>query len=184
VGIEITVDTKNADHALARVGKTLDTRTFLKLMGQTLLFWIDRNFKKWGTEEKWRPLSPNTLAGRRGRGAAAQPLRDTGRMAMSFVTSVQGDALNVGTTDKKARWHHFGTAPRTITTKPAGRPSRKNTRRPGALVFMTPAGPVFRREVRHPGIPARRLWPSEALAERLTRETFDRFVEVVLRGQG
>lgn len=183
IRIDITADTQQAEEKLAKVQRAFERPVFLGLVGERLLAWIDENFRKGGAEVPWRPLSPNTVAGRRGGGAGAQPLRDIGRLAASFVYRVFPEEVWVGTEDKKAVWHHLGTPARTITTQPPGRPSRTDPKRPGALMFMTPAGPVFRRSVHHPGIPPRPLLPSKDLARQLAQGVMEAYVEAVSQGQ-
>lgn len=88
----------------------------------------------------WRDLSPNTWASKRNR----KKLNETGQMRDSLSYSASATEAIIGFADKKARWHQFGTRPYTIVPK--------NAR---MLRFMTPGGPVFASQVRHPGIPAR-----------------------------
>lgn len=190
-GIEIQIDTQVAQNRLETLRLRFSKRTLTKLIGLRLLQWVNQNFRQGGAERPWAPLSPNTIAGRRrGRGAGgAQMLRDTGHMAQSFTPGAPDslyeetdDFVRVGTADRKAAWHHFGTAPYTITTKPPDRRSRKNPKRPGYLLIMTPQGPIFRREVHHPGLPARPLLPSDPLARTLAEETLQAYVDQVARG--
>ncbi len=167
-GFTIEVRAEAAVAALARVGQGLTADVLLRLIGARHLAWIDENFRRGGAESPWVPLRPNTLAGRRqGRGTGgAQPLRDTGRMAQSFVVSrPSADTVAVGTEDRKAAWHHAGTRPYDI------RP-----RRATALRFMTPEGPMFRRRVHHPGLPVRPLLPSDGLARSLAMGVLDAYV--------
>lgn len=140
LGVTITVNTKNAEKMLAGVGQKLKQREYLTLVGQALLQWVGRNFEDEGTEKRWKPLSPRTIAGRRKRGSGARILRDTGRMAMSFVSTVSrtGQWVSVGAAGSKthgdlARWHHFGT--RRVPVRPL-LPS-KNAGRKIAMDEMT-----------------------------------------------
>jgi phage gpG-like protein len=178
VQLDVRVDVADAVRRLAQARARFDAGAYLRLVGNRLLAWVDENFRRAGAETPWRPLSPNTVAGRRrGQGSGGpQPLRDTGRMAQSFVYELLGDAVWVGTRDQKAVWHHLGTPAREITTAPQDRRARTSPTRPGALRFMTPAGPVFRRRVRHPGIPARPLLPTRSLAERLANDVLEAYV--------
>lgn len=192
IQIDISADTGQAEEKLSKLRRAFERPVFLGLVGERLLAWVNENFRKGGAETPWELLSANTIAGRRGVGWEMQPLRDTGRLAQSFVYRVFPEEVWVGTEDAKAVWHHLGTEPRTITTQPPGRPSRtvsisrrtsRPYRRPGALMFMTPAGPVFRRSVHHPGIPARPLLPSKDLARRLAQGVLEAYVEAVSQGQ-
>jgi phage virion morphogenesis protein len=160
-GFSISVDL-NADAAtrqLLRVMKAAERRRLLAAIGNRVLEWVNQNFREEGAEEKWEPLSPNTIAGRRGGGSGAKILRDTGRLAQSFTSRVRGSVAIVGTSDKRASWHHLGTDPYQIRPKTAT-----------ALRFMTGGGPVFTRRVSHPGLPERPLLPSTALAGRLATQ--------------
>lgn len=183
IQIDISANTSQAEERLGKIQRAFERPVFLGIVGERFKAWVNENFRKGGTEVPWRPLSPNTIAGRRGGGAGAQPLRDTGRLAQSFDYRVFPEEVWIGTEDAKAVWHHLGTAPRTVTTSPPGRPSRTDPKRPGALMFMTPAGPVFRRSVRHPGLPARPLLPSKDLARRLAQGVLEAYVEAVSQGQ-
>jgi len=78
-----------------------------------------------------------------------------------------------GTRDQRAPFHHFGTRPYEI---------RARTKK--VMVFQTPEGPVFRRKVQHPGITARPLLPTKALAEQLAQRVMDRYTEELARGAG
>src|SRR3990167_7994037 len=109
VGITGTVDVDQAEAVLLRFGLIFDNDNYLKVVGQSGLNWVNKNFRDHGTEQPWRPLSPNTLANPKRGGAGAQPLRDTGRMAASFVVGFGAGSVSVGTEDKKAKWHNEGT---------------------------------------------------------------------------
>ena len=145
-----------------------DESTILSAIGDRHLSWIDENFRKAGAERKWPPLSPNTVAGRRG--GSSQPLRNTGRLAASFVKKVSGDRVDVGTEDKRALWHHEGTDPFTI------RPKNKKV-----LRFPVVGGVAFARLVEHPGLPERPLLPSDALGEQLAVETVEAAIDLAAK---
>lgn len=213
VAVEVQVDTRQVAALVQRFGKDAAIPGILDAIGLRILNFIDENFRAGGAENPWKALSPNTIASRRkGKGAgSAQPLRDTGRLAQSFVArnDIGAASVWVGTETEYAEYHHFGTGPYKITTNPPDRRARmrgvKRTsiggeevsffargkaaarraapkRRPGALRFMTPAGPVYRREVKHPGIPSRPLLPSLALADRLAKAVVDKIVEEAVAG--
>lgn len=161
----ITLDTKNAQRKLDRIGSRLSTRQILNAIGLRHLKWINDNFKAAGLEKPWRPLAPNTIAGRRA--GSSSPLQDTGRLRQSFTHRVVNDkAVEVGSTNKLAEIHHGGTGRRII------RPV--NAR---ALRFPTTEGIRFAKFVNHPGIPARPLLPSRRLAKRLGLAVFNRMVD-------
>ncbi len=62
----------------------------------------------WGSP--WAPLSPVTLAKRRGAGAGAAILRDTGQLFASLAAAVTADAaeIRLGFADRPATIHQFG----------------------------------------------------------------------------
>lgn len=79
----------------------------------------------------WEPLAD---------GSGRTPLTDSGTMAQQIAYQADDHGLELFMTAKQAPWHHFGTAPYTI------KPKNKK-----ALAFNG----VVRRQVNHPGLPAR-----------------------------
>ena len=159
LGVAIKLDQRKFQRDLRELARFFgDTGKLLSAIGDRHLGWIDQNFRQGGAEKKWKPLSPNTIASRRGGSSAI--LQDTGRLKQSFVKKVGSDRVDVGTEEKKALWHQDGTKPFTIRPK-SGK----------VLRFVTAGGVVFTRAVRHPGLPARPLLPSDRLGERLALET-------------
>jgi len=65
-----------------------------------------------------------------------------GDMLGSFSYQIHGDELVLGFSDQKAKWHHKGTDPYTISPFKAR-----------ALAFNG----MYRKRVQHPGLPARKL---------------------------
>lgn len=114
IGFRVSIETKAAQKFIRRFSKEFDDKKYLELVGQDGLAWINRNFRVEGIEQKWKPLAASTIRRRRkGRGVGSpRILRDTGRMAQSFVvkTSGSGTWVSVGTGDKKAPHHEFGTS--------------------------------------------------------------------------
>lgn len=165
-GLEIEMDLGAAVDRLNKLGRNLNAQILLKVIGQRFLTWINLNFKNAGTEEKWPPLKPSTLAARRGGGG--KPLMDTGRLMQSFTSRAEGsEAVNVGTQNQIAIFHQLGTRPYEIRPKKAG----------GRLSFMSASGPVFARKVNHPGLPKRPMIPSDQLANRIALDTTKKIVE-------
>lgn len=156
----------------------LGAKKLLGAIGFGQLRWIDRQFKSEGrapgSTGAWAPLRPNTVAGRRkGRGTGApRILRDTGRMAQSFAMETREAqlAVEVGTPDPRATWHHFGTRPYTI------RPKRGKV-----LVFPTVNGMAFARAVNHPGLPARPMLPPDGQASRMAEDVLRAIVAKIDR---
>ena len=167
--VEIRAD--EAIREFQRIGLAFHVTQILDVVGDRLLAWADQNFQSGGAETPWAPLRPNTIAGRR-KGSSA-PLQDTGRLRQSVTRKSVGDAVHIGYGVETAAWHHFGTSPYLI------RPTKAR-----ALRFTTTEGVVFRRLVRHPGLPARRLLPSDALAGQLATAEVDALVERATRGAG
>ncbi len=172
IGVSIKVEYKKAKKKLERAGKALDLTTLLKLIGMRHLYWINQNFEKEGIEKKWAPLSKGTLANRRDGGGGAKTLRDTGKLAQSFVPTYSANKVSVGTMNKTAIWHHFGTKPYIIKPK-SGK----------VLVFKGAGGQaVFARIVHHPGLPERRLLPSRELGKQMAVEELNAYVDKLLKG--
>jgi len=156
----IKIDARDAIRELSRVSIALRPSDLLNVIGDRLLFWMDSNLQKAGAEVPWAPLRPNTIAGRRSGSSA--PLQDTGRLRQSANKKVQVTQVKVGYSSKVAPFHHIGSKAHII------RPVRARM-----LRFMTTDGQVFRHSVRHPGLPRRRLLPSDGLAGEMARTEVD-----------
>ncbi len=166
---KLDVDLKEVRRRIQAFVVELDERELLEAVGLRHLKWVNDNFRREGLEKKWRPLSPNTTAKPGRGGISAKILRDTGRLAQSFTSKVEGNSVVVGSADKRAEWHHFGTRPFVI------RPKNK-----GVLFFHTKAGPTFARIVNHPGITARKLLPSNRLGQFLADQVINAAVKRVV----
>ena len=156
-----------------------ERKPYLKLVHLRFLNWINENFEKHGAEKRWEVRSPNTIAAMlTGRGSHP-PLRDTGRMAQSFTSGSRvepsRDMVVIGSQDRKAQWHHFGTDPYIIRPKP------DNER--GLLTFVTVAGIRSLKEVHHPGLPARPLLPSKNLSISLAKGVLEAYLARVKHGE-
>jgi phage gpG-like protein len=133
---------------LERAGK--DLTPALKRSGVHMISSFDKNFKQQGRPQRWKPLSPNTIAARR-KGSSAI-LQDKGLLRMSMLSrAARGniyrltkDSLVMGSNLKIAPYHQYGTQPYII------RPRTKKL-----LRFKTAQGWAFARLVHHPGLPAR-----------------------------
>lgn len=176
IGVDIKVELANAKKALSKAGKKLQMKEYLNLVGESLLTWVNKNFKEEGTEKKWAPLSPNTIIARRKKGTGAKILRDTGRMANSFVKKVSksGEWVSVGTEDIKALWHHYGTKPYIIT------PKRKKWLRFPIATGGGEKGFRFAKEVHHPGLASRPLLPSKSAGRSLAVKELTNYVKVIV----
>jgi len=167
--VEIRAD--DAIRELQRVGLAFNVGHLLDVVGDRMLSWADQNFQAAGAEFPWAPLRPSTIASRR-KGSSA-PLQDTGRLRQSVTKQVLGESVRIGYGVETAAWHHFGTSPYLI------RPTRAR-----ALRFVTTEGVAFAQIVRHPGLPRRRLLPSEPLASQLATAEVDAIVERATSGAG
>lgn len=109
---------------------------------------------------KWKELSPLTVQTKR----KPQMLYDHGDL-LRFQYQVAGDTLRLGTNDRKAVFHHFGTKPYVITPKKAK-----------ALKF----GGMMRKRVHHPGLPARELVGFPASDQKLVADVTEDHLTAVL----
>jgi len=146
--------------------------------------WIDRNFQQQGAlVGGWKPLRPNTVIGRRKQSSVI--LQDTGLLRASFVPAWDDKEAVVGSADKRSLWHEKGTKPYSIAPKNriflafphvAGTPLKKAFTFPSrerkfaaGTPFVFTKGPVM-----HPGLPARRMLPTETdLLPQLLRTTIN-----------
>lgn len=167
VGNTVRVDVGDTLKSLRAVGIAVNAKHILEAIGFKVVRWIDQNFKQQGTEARWKPLSPNTIAGRRkgGGSGSAQILQDTGRLKQSFtVPRVTGRKAIIGggTNVRYASFHEEGTKPYIILPK-----AKK------ALSFMTVGGKVVFKKVRHPGLAQRRMTPTDKTLEGLAESTLE-----------
>jgi phage gpG-like protein len=90
---------------LERRGRNL--KEVNKGLASIMIEMVDENFATQGHGE-WPPLAPSTLARRRQKGAGAQILQDTGRLAASINqgnTNVTENIVEVYTNVKYAKYH-------------------------------------------------------------------------------
>ena len=139
--------------------------------------WIDRNFQQQGAlVGGWKPLSRNTIVGRRKQSSVI--LQDTGLLRASFHPQWDDRQAVVGSADKRSLWHEKGTKGSPETPYPIaprrriflafphaeGKPLKKAFTFPSrerkfakGTPFVFTKGPVM-----HPGLPRRRMVPTEA----------------------
>lgn len=168
--ISIRIDTSPAEKRLRSIGARLKQERLLRAIGVKMLDWIHRSFEAEGLEVKWRPLSPNTLASRSGGG---KMLRVTGRLKRSFGMKVSGNTVEIGSPLDLAGWQHSGTKSYAIRPRSAR-----------ALRFMSQSGAKFAKYVKHPGLPARPLIPSERLARRIAIDVVADEINRAVKGYG
>lgn len=188
-GIQTKVDIRGMERVKALLGRMrlkIVTRQQLHLRYAIIASnWVTKNFRQEGRlAGGWKPLKAGTLAGRRT--GAGRILQDTGLLRASFLPFWDAEKGGVGSADKRAEWHHEGTRPYVIRPK----------KRDGLLTFVVAdsVGVKTRRfksgrtvsvpfakgsfisvkQVNHPGLPKRRLLPTEAeLMPELLRATQD-----------
>ena len=80
----------------------------LKSIKMGLIASIDKNFKAGGRPEKWKPLSPGTIAKRKKEGKGAKILQDTGTLKQSITGFSDKRTAKAGTNIKYAGIHQKG----------------------------------------------------------------------------
>lgn len=112
--IEFTVSSN-----IKSVGKTLismekaiaNFSVPLKQSGLVMMRSIDENFREEGRPEKWKPLKPATIAGRRKKGkGGVMILQDDGILKGSITPRQTKDTVAIGTSVPYGKVHQFGTA--------------------------------------------------------------------------
>ena len=152
-GISLSVEIKSDD--LKRLLKEMEIRgknltPLFKKYAILMTRSFNDNFRQEGRPRKWKALSKNTIAGRRKK--SSRILQDKGFLRQSTLSrsgpgnirKFTRDSLVMGTRNKVAPFHQFGTKPYVIV------PRNKK-----ALSFMTASGRVFAAKVNHPGLVAR-----------------------------
>lgn len=171
-------------------------------IGDSVIGWIDKNFKAQGLEKPWKPLRPSTMFAKRMAGVGAKALEGL----RSWVTH-RASAKNVVIgfpSESPAKYHHFGTkGPYEIRPKnkkalrflmppfssiATGQMRTVLSPRPKdtPVIGMTKGNKqswLFTQVVHHPGLPARPLLPSVQKAEELAKAVIeDALMEMVKKG--
>lgn len=152
-GIELQIEIQDKELKLllkAMEGRGKDLGPYFKKVAILMTRSFAENFQREGRPRKWKKLSPNTVAGRRK--GSSRILQDRGMLKLSTLSkSAPGNirrfaknSLTMGTRQKVAPWHQWGTKPYVIQPK-----SKK------VLSFMTASGRVYVKRVNHPGLTAR-----------------------------
>lgn len=177
--VKLEISTAEGQKFLQLVSDAIAPRVILSAIGGRFMSHVDESFRTRG-RGAWRALSPLTLLLRRHGGDV--PLQDSGRYKQSFVQETDNQTfVEVGTNLKTpgglslGKIHEFGTGPYTIRVN-----------RAKVLAAQTRAGGwlFFGRVVNHPGIPARPVLPTKAVAERLVQETIDALLTRALAQKG
>lgn len=162
-GVGIEIDVTAALKKIGLVGFRLALPGLLKAVGLRHINWSSENINRGGFLTRWARMSPNTIFVRPVRSSSHHFSSNfAARLKQSLTSRVGAVQVSVGTQQKFARFHHFGTDPKTFGPK-----------NKAALRFQTAGGLVFAKSVRHPGLPARPLIPSKRVGKRLANEVLN-----------
>jgi len=116
MSVSVQLDAKKALRALSKLKIGFSSKEYLTLIGSRGKEWLDEMFKVRGAGGSFRGLSwdkldPNTILRRRKKGKGAKILQDIGDLKRStqYKISRNGNYVDVGYSDVKAKWHHKGT---------------------------------------------------------------------------
>lgn len=133
---------------------------------------IKENFIRRGRPDSWPPIKPGTVAGRLWQGGKVRfsrlqlaagnrltsPLIDTGQLLASYATKganhveeISKNKVEVGSEDPLAAVHEHGTG----LFGPKGQSYVIRPKRVKCLRFMGTNGPVFAKQIIHPGVQPR-----------------------------
>lgn len=136
-GVRVEVQDADAQHLLAELAsRTGDARPALDAIGQILVSHTQLRFVDQEGPDglPWKPLSPVTVARRRGAGVGVKILRDTDRLIGSIDYHAGTGLVTLGSNVTYAAIHQFG--------QPKGASGR--TRRGGPIPWGDiPARPFF-----------------------------------------
>jgi len=173
VELGVTFDAVRTAKLIRAMRRGLNTSDLLTVISLKHFDFIIRNFDAKGNLiEPWAPLSANTIFVRStARVGVVNPLADTGAMRQSLVMKPPvGNSVIVKFNDEKAKWHHFGTDPYVIRPKDSA----------GLLTFRVVGGRVVASVVNHPGLPARKLIPSQSKAEDIAEEALENIINEIV----
>ena len=171
--IQVNINTEKFDEMMKMLNREMKRKDYLDSIGNKMLFLINKQFKTEGrvfTLTGWKPLRPLTLMARRGGGQGANILRDTGRLAQSFVkqVSIYNNWVAVGTEDIKGLWHH------------EGRPNIY----PKGQYLRVPLASGSYRLLKKAGYPARRILPDQKMGERIAFVELQFFAQKLVKKYG
>ncbi len=172
--VSVKVQWQKTAAAIQKYGLAVTSDQVLAAIGLRVVRWMTENVDEKGIEKRWPLMSPNTVAANPNRSDSGQfSSRWRSRLVQSFTYVVEGNTVVVGTQDQFAGWQHHGTRPYTI------RPVRAKR-----LRFVTVGGVRFAQVVHHPGIPARALLPTDAMARALAIEVMQGVSALAARQAG
>lgn len=168
--IDVSIDR----NAFAQYADAVAPSSLLKLIGIRFTSFLTDRFENNGESDEfslpgWVPLKPSTIAMRRN--GSSRPLQDTGQLKQSYLGQPATDNqtyVEVGSNKEYASYHEEGTAPYEIHVKSA---------RMLAAKLSAGGWVIFGKRVRHPGLPARPVLPSRAIAEAMMVEEFESMLE-------
>lgn len=130
----VTVDDKAVQQALATLaGKAADLSPAMRAIARALRNITEDAFGKQASPfgAVWKALNKSTLKARRGGGAGAQILQDTGQLAASITATSDATSATLTAGKKYAAIHQFGG---TIQRPAYSKQVRHRTDRKGALL--------------------------------------------------
>ncbi len=172
-----------------------DTTTLHRRIGIKILQLVQFAFRRQKSPEgkAWKKLAKTTIFARKKRSKAI--LQDTGGLRKSYVFSANRVQARVGSKSKLSIIHQEGTKAKIIKAKsgkvllipwPPGHKGLKATKLKSPVGGATHA--IFRKKVKHPGLPARPMMPQLATSARVAQTVTDNYVREVTkkanRGQG
>lgn len=176
----LQIEARFDSNLFAQYAAAMEPRTLLKLIGLRFTSFLTERFEQDGASTEfsmpgWAPLKPSTISMRRG--GSMRPLQDTGQLKQSYIGQPDTDGqtyVEVGSDKEYASFHETGTAPYEIHAKN------------GRMLAAKLAGGgwvVFGKVVRHPGLPARPVLPTKAIAETMMVEEFEEMLRIDGEGQ-
>ena len=170
-----------------------DTKPLMKSLAITTHGWILKNARSGGAllkGKKWAPLAPSTIAGRR-RGSSV-PLHDSGHMMKQWSYDYSKTQAVIGNPMDIAVYHQEGTGlygpkRKRYTIKPRNKKWLRfvvggfTVGKWGKAAKRSRLNYAFAKEVQHPGVPQRRMLPTEKEIGPSLLETLDFWMKKALR---
>jgi phage virion morphogenesis protein len=104
----LTIDDKQLQQSISAIIKRMGSpEPALEIIGATVKASVQRNFEVGGRPEGWEPLSPATMAQKKGGGVLVQQ-GYAGGLLGSINVAVDKDQVRIGTNKIYAAIHQFG----------------------------------------------------------------------------